>query len=877
MSPRSYLINTSVAAAAIEESASSSSRRSIYEIASRKIWKSILRMKQGRSARKRDPVPSAPLAVPILHTRRERGSTILEQALVYPVLLGIIVASVDITRVLQGYSVLDQGLRSALRCVSTANGECISTESSAPDARFNVYERISIPRYRVQQHSYTGEASWLTQPVHEITSITAAVLTSARYSVPQHSYRYGLDLFRPRGTIGYGVELRSFPYIDANPTGPLVPVVNETRGSNRAAAAVFQSARNITLRHTTRPSATAPSVRTGQVTFTIPRTSVVSGEMALTSDERCFQLDASGAVDFNNRCGSENSFVSPLARAQIRSARNALGISELNDRSEFDQVAFIVLDIRGAVSSSANTTGAVTLRLSQQGGVTRNLGGRLLSGVGPANFIPRGAPTEAYSATLRGRYPDEVREHQAILVRLGVPITVDFELLVDNAADPFLEWRLSSLSVYAPTYQGRVGTAECGSLTSRPRFESNPIAACGTSRHPAGLPRSATLFIPERPEEQSVQTLCLAVDARDGNAELERLGVPDAQFYRPLDPGVGGETCGTAQRNIQCPTNKGVAGLSLTKEGNAREVCNSALAHSQCPIPAGGDLSNSCWLISPQSLTFERPARWVRESCEQYVPKTNQLPTISLQYPERFISSVETAEVQRLYTGPLTPAEYKSRNPGVACSDFAIEVQDVGINLDELKPESLFRSRASLGADFRQLLFTDAQINFIDPANNVDPRAHWNAAEGVSSVVADAPPDNPRQIYWIEEETSDWVPLANNILQNEMPSPCLAEPSRCRTELVSRTPSILKVAPVSRERAAAVGYAAVQAAMPSLQLSCAQSSQSCAQIELEEQQDTRGTVFVARGEVRVPLMLSPQPYVIAQRAQARWERDLVAE
>ncbi len=807
-----------------------------------------------------------------------RGSTILEQALVYPLLLGVVIGAVDISRIFQGYSVLDEGMRSALRCVSPANGACINAVPVSSNPFYDIYYNTTPTRYRVQQHKYLGEASWLTLPIQQVNRVQAAVVSTLNYQAEHYQYKYQLERFRPQGQVGFAVETQTFPYVTRDNVPFLSPRIQASANSSRLATATVRiGAPALTLRHVSaahsRPG--YRSIPSARINFTIPRSAVLTGAGTLEATEECF-LAAGTGVDFTKKCQSNRHFSSTAGENHIRAALAQMNISQATSRSETDQYAFVLIDIRGNVSSSNGAQGKVNLRLSQPGGINRTLGGRIISGVGAMHFVPRGGPPALYDASVRDSYQQEVVNHQALLVKLGVEATLHFEIEADQASADLLEWRASEIAIYTPRFETRTESARCDKLISRAGFENDPSAHCPRSLHPAGMPRPASLVLASTPEQVLEENLCLAPQNLDANAELMARGIEEAQHYQRV-AGPSAQACAYQPTTINCPENKGVTGLMLADFNVSKEVCASELAASVCPFPERTDFTKACWKIAAKDISPAQAIRWVQESCTQTQPLASSLPAAITQYQEILLQSEPVpGEHQRLYTSAIAPPEYKATHAELNCDAVAIAEQSIGNNPSELKPESLFLRTSSLGSTFQEQLFKDAQRNFIAPEKNINPAAFFKATENVNSVLLDQPPTDPHQVYWVESAgATNWQLIATRVSDSYNPEQCLTHPELCRRELVSIVNNQTTESGYSPQRAAAIGYQAIEAAMPALTRACTASSKSCANLVVEEQSDETGKIFVARGELRVPLILSPKPYTISRVSQARWERDLI--
>ncbi len=813
-----------------------------------------------------DAVTLAPVPMSITRGTQE-GSTIIEQALVYPILLVIILGAADITRIFQAHAVLDQGLRSALRCLTPASGDCTEFAPRHSEDRFDVYRRLVAPTYRAQEFHYSATARWLGLPLHQIDRAQAAVIESVRYSRPQYQYQFHRELFRPHGSVFYALQTRAFPNVDLAPDGAFVPLVKESPSAvGEALPAVRVPVSDVWLRYST--DARESSRTRAEVSFTVSRESLFGGAAdELRDGERCF-LRRHGVVDFSMPCDSAKLFPD-------RSTKFAMIDSDFRSGGG-PRFTYLMVDVRGMVRTRNGAEGAVELSVSQRIDgrmVSRRLGGRRLSGSGVSNFVPRGAPTGNYSRELLSRYGVEVEAHQAIAVAVGIPVTLTFTLISDYSNAQALEWRAREISIFTPQYRIESASVRCDQLISRADFELSPRDRCSRSSHAAGVPRLDTVVLAAEAESVEYRTLC-ATDTSSGLSSLAEQGVMGF-----VSSGVSaGAACGESRTTVACPENRGLPGISLVAENESRELCGLADANAICPLPAAVDRGSACWKIVSKEVPVPESARWVQRSCLQDGPRAIDLPAELRHYPSLSISSSRLeGEFVALYTNGVEPQKFVDEHSEYRCAEIEEKIKSIDSAQSRLKPESLFFSNNALGANYREKLFSDAQRHFADASENLDSRAYFEAKEEVRSVLLKNPPKDSGQPYWIDESApAQWEKIASSISEGVLPAICSRVNEVCRLELSSQSMPIPEnVVPYSAATAQQRAFAAIDAALPGLTHGCTERSRGCATIAVADQYDSVGRMYRVTGEIRLPLIFSRELYILKRHAQGRWEGALL--
>jgi hypothetical protein len=122
--------------------------------------------------------------------RRGRGFSLLEFAMGLPVLLFSVLATLDVTAVLQARSALQQATTTSLRCVYPVDGSCTATTSDQRDQLFDYYEipATGDDQYVYRRVDFSGAASFFMAPKRELGDFNARLLDSVHFDLPRATY-----------------------------------------------------------------------------------------------------------------------------------------------------------------------------------------------------------------------------------------------------------------------------------------------------------------------------------------------------------------------------------------------------------------------------------------------------------------------------------------------------------------------------------------------------------------------------------------------------------------------------------------------------------------------------------------------------------------
>lgn len=113
-----------------------------------------------------------------------RGFSTFESILLVPAISLLIFGALDVSRLLQAYSALDEGVNESLRCIFPTDGDCSYNEDSEMQARFNFYSTTPITQWLRQRNRFVTEVSWLKKPLTTFSGFKPIVLGELNYTIP---------------------------------------------------------------------------------------------------------------------------------------------------------------------------------------------------------------------------------------------------------------------------------------------------------------------------------------------------------------------------------------------------------------------------------------------------------------------------------------------------------------------------------------------------------------------------------------------------------------------------------------------------------------------------------------------------------------------
>ncbi|RME58690.1 MAG: hypothetical protein D6780_06340 [Candidatus Dadabacteria bacterium] len=805
--------------------------------------------------------------------RKASGHTILETALVMPVLLGLVIGAVDVSNVLRSYSVLKEGVERSLRCVYTVNGKCVDVNPAVHTALYNVYRLDSTPEYYGYSWDYSGTERFFEAPDYRLYNFRATVLGSVSFSYNKYNWQVQRDFYPAVGESKRIVKIAKFPFID-NLDNRYLPE-NSTFSWRRSRGVAYPKASiTQTAGHTINDvKLNSRRTTTATLKFTVP-----SPLPNIDSSYASLPCHLSNRVDKN--------------------ANNHTPNTSTNCGSRYPDFTKIVLWIKGdSYNSERGSEGKVEISLSYVFNGERtviDLGGREFSGVAarrrnddgslkPANasFVPRGAPQNYVSEGFRNAYPDEFSIHTSLPVPYNTEITVRFRLTSYN--NKLLKWTGRKVKVFDALYNDTpyTLTAECEGgvpLSAEGEVTTQNNSSCTTNP-----PLSNINYIRITDHNNPLRSdppVTIACSAVEPNWDEQMLAFGfNPEDYHPLeyDPS---NTCGVVTATSSCPeagttgehgsrANYGVSGdPNSDSRAQAQEICppwNSDIENGAQPF-------NISWTETTVPLTSVQEVVWnTRTSCLEQMPTSEIIPSEYAVYPKLAFDQERVYNGRYIYTGSgegRDPAVLVTNDPNYNCGEFLVrsrywDEENNPPNDPVIPNTSLFHGiRQDLGCNWEEQLRNEAVTL------GMNPQAYFEAQRD-SQTVTQLPsePSDSCVTYWQDNGAPTGETLLGTFPEDQIPAECNEEGVSCRLELVGFSGPETGTVTYDFDYAAEhFGFEEIKAGLPRAELNC--SGPDCVRLSVNEQNGE----FIASGEIDVPLnLLFHDTITLSYTQRQKWE------
>ena len=595
-----------------------------------------------------------------------RGFSMLEFLITTPILITFTIGVLGGARVFQAHNALRAGLDTSLRCLYPVDGKCIEVSSNAPTALYDYYKINSPIGYESDQYDYNGRGSWFDVPTYTYTPFFARILQQGQSIFAQTNYSAKRVSYDVTGEMAYVYQTARAPFIQGSDAkNPSFVFKAETSHGYSASQAI--SITNIDL-------ATAnPNKRHQTITFTIPN------PWGGAAPRYLFE----GASGKDTSAGPFGTDYSNLALPSTPAT-----------------YAEIVLHIRG----TGHGAGKNEISLTWGSSGSQDLGGRVWSGPGTANFVPRGVPLSYMTNQIFQQYTDEFTRHEHVIVPYDTPITLHFN--ISETGNGAAEWDGNDLRIFTARFGSGYDNFDCG-LVSRYQYNRDGGANQGTwcvkpdtNFYTTGW--SVNTSVNADPEP--ARTLGCQLTQSEATTTLGGL-VADLESY---DLYANGASCSDYVVSNTCPAYgvKGSGGSSANfgvpqEPDTSGQIRNSAQALAICPVSgdtrtvaAGASFSDRYWteanvLVNEVGSSDPFTYAWTKEQCTQ----SFTLPTRVAPVPSNKLTVPSpTSSYSARYTGAQDPHVLVVNEPQrYDCAD--IHVVDKRYSEDQeppLPPESLF-------------------------------------------------------------------------------------------------------------------------------------------------------------------------------------------
>ncbi len=179
----------------------------------------------------------------------QKGSHLLEFAIVVPILLFLMIGAFDINTALQGYTAIQEGVKKSLRCVYPTDGGCVSANSGTINTNYKVTGVQGNKIFVVDTFDYSADATWLTMPRYNaVPNVTVLDQVTYSYNEPEH---------KQSGDIAYLLQTYTVPFVSGDDLNPRFGTPPSVTGQNNNQRLNFNN--NYPRFETTTPEGSPPT------------------------------------------------------------------------------------------------------------------------------------------------------------------------------------------------------------------------------------------------------------------------------------------------------------------------------------------------------------------------------------------------------------------------------------------------------------------------------------------------------------------------------------------------------------------------------------------------------------------------------------------
>lgn len=720
------------------------------------------------------------------------GQSLLEFAIVVPILLALMVGAYDVNNVIRARTALQEGVKSTLRCLYPTDGQCWQAHADSRSRLFHAVRENPTYEYTIGEFDYNGTASWLNGPVLNFTSAGVNTIGRVSYGIqnPQYEARWNNNTPVPyRGEVPYAVLAYTVPYTQGNELDPNFSLDGSNNGDypdNSKTTVSVSGVGGIT--------SSRNGVGIGKSgTFTIPNPLWTISDSGITyRDIPCFR---SNNTDRGVATEKNANFANLCSTSQTR----------------------LMLDISGEILDSYRGTnadlgaeGKALIQLvigSGSNAETIDLGGRVFN-VGDnnsrhGNFAPRGYTMvieqprvqigvyenkpiykHHFERDADGdlHYDTEGYIHSDLNVPFDTEMYIQFRLQSTDGKK--VAWRPTKIRAFWSVYETTAEKANC--LQKYPADPSLIIDSCA-SDHPSKLPAQkakATIIIP--PVNEQHITLPCGTNAENKAQALASSGVPNPNYWTISE--VINPLCGITPKRLDCPANFGIDGNFVDGE---TDVSNNAQAKALCPIN-DPELSRRNlqpiephWVQTTKTKTFAA-VKHTPNSCQELDLPEVLYPSEIKNFKKVKINPPTLEHTRKIFTLDIypdkSPAELKSTMAQYNCSSFNVGSQSYNESTrPRLETGSLFVGKhKDLGCGWEEKLRRAAKTEANEDLR-INDKTYFKASESrVGEVkVSELNGDSCTAYKKIVSKVTDTEDLGT-MKEQDLPSACLQPGGNCR-------------------------------------------------------------------------------------------------
>lgn len=732
---------------------------------------------------------------------RSGGFSLIEQALVLPVLLLLILGALDINDALQSYTALKEGTRAALRCQYTVDGRCVSASVQPPSRLFNWYDLQCTSHHVFNSVDHSATVSRLEYPTYTY-SMSARILDQVHFSIPRVRYFQRQPFWAAQGDVAFALLAAEGPYLaGSNPREPQI-VFPQPQSHNRQY-----------------PRQPAVSVFSDRIASPHNRRIVVAE----------FEVPPPPASD-NSGCFSARPFNHDPDGPEAPLQPN---FSQPCPQREIAHSTRIAIHVKGIRNVSSGSSGHLLLRTRRQlpdgsweDPVER--GGQSLSqGTGEANFYPRGVPVARMDPQIRYQEdtsPPQIRDEWRLpeATQIEVQYNQRYRVIVymdsENGSGT-INWRSTGVDVYTPQWVP-VQTL------SFPCDQPLPADMQGCSMNALQVPPTLPIFNVRQsvPEQKSYPQAAVALgDCQDrfnnGIPQPPPLPEPGFEITQSDCSTQGSGPCPAIAESL--PGGNPNYGVSDPVDAQGR-ITSSQAAEAICPASSlHSGATQPYWTEADQPLPDSlRTLIWAREDCLTGF----SMPAAYQIYPKLLapvlVSSV-FAPLNFSYSPEHSPQRLKEQDARFNCDEIRLYQYQLDDSLPpQLEHDCLFRgNHDDLGSCSEDRLAADAaQFHGADSHNWIETHSR-----AVARITQPQPPADICTPFHVNYHPEGRTLITPEPLPEGLTPPGCQSPGRtCPCDAVFAGLSSPHSPGPQFDQAAAAqqGYEAVQAAMPRSRTDC---------------------------------------------------------
>lgn len=784
--------------------------------------------------------------------KKSLGMSTLEMLVAAPILLSAVVGVVSVGRIYQTHTSLKEGVRQAVRCVYPTDPKCVEVLPATANIFYDWYKINTDVNFEIDQYDYSGIEKWFNVPTYNYEGFQAKILNNVTALYPQRNYSAKKVGYQVNGVLNYVVEKTRLPRavgtVGVNPS-----FVYQAEPTKNYSPTISQGISNLSLIDRTNPATTDRDEI--EYTFRINRP---------WADSNLLLLKSNAGYDTSSASGR--------------------GYGALTNADDVP----IAIHLRGTVSGR----GRILMSVISSNG-TQNLNGKVFSGAGNGNLIPRGIPTGYYDQALtvnpNGGIYQEWAAHQSV----EVPFNEDFKIklkVIRDSDSSSANWRGNDLRIWTPQYSVESENKNCG-IVSRSDYQANGGEEKASNCRIDGLEAEDlsgfSVDTSRNFDETPPINLGCVLNSIEANDSFANIQSEDTESFDVTESSVN--SCNDLEVRSECPEfgasideshgrNYGVTELA-NSEGR---IYSSASAQSICPID--DDERVQTYSVTPRSIFWTEKTvdiedsegnpvevSYTKEDCRNQF----QLPAQLINVPEskRIIPNPEVGSLD-VFTNEEDPDELKATNtPKYGCSEVQVKSRifndrEVGIPETSL----FFGTRDDLGdACWEDQIRDEAEHLGKQPDSFFKPENRRISARIVEEEPS-ASCEIPARIVYDSSPSEELV--ASDMPQGETPSECLNSEVICRSVLSGFVGNPNNEIRENFAAAESFGFREIKAMVPTAS-KCTDSSDSedCVKIKVETQEINGKKYYQASASTQLKLPFGFNTTVSTSETE-RSERDL---